>query len=286
MEGRRVMRGKDEVQCCLYKKPLRRCEMLRRIFSKSSGNIVSQKPHGFTLIELLVVVAIIAILAAMLLPALSQARERARTALCANNMKQLMLAWHMYINDYDEILPPGNDAVYRFTGKLYPDDWPPSCWWPYIMRNYINMPDLQSGYWATIPSKYSKGILRCPSNRNAGGRLFYQLEVHYGMPTCNIGGRNFGSLMPYKKFSQIKYPSKQIVFADAGPIDVGYAGSVWFNNNNFLGNLRVDLRHNNMANFAFADGHVETLTYQQAKSPSDSEWYYYLPWGWPIRGGW
>ena len=68
------------------------------------------KKRSFTLIELLVVIAIIAILAAILMPALSSARDRARTSTCTNNLKQLSLAYGAYIDDYNGFLVPDNPS--------------------------------------------------------------------------------------------------------------------------------------------------------------------------------
>ena len=91
-------------------------------------NVCPKHKGGFTLIELLVVVAIIAILAAMLLPALFRARGMARKAVCMSNLKQLGLALHMYVQDWDDQMPyvgdpfasPAEDMRSWWPSEIYP----------------------------------------------------------------------------------------------------------------------------------------------------------------------
>ena len=228
--------------------------MLRRIFSKSSDrNIVSQKPHGFTLIELLVVVAIIAILAAMLLPALSQARERARQAVCMNNMKQWGLAFEMYLNDYNDYFPPSRN-LQAFPWKY---------WYDYLCKYVGKENPSLPGY--LINREYNNTLKNCPTKTiySVPKRLSYTADCQpdYAMnadlgPYINTDGTIDTPGEKAFKISRITKPSKTLLLIDGRYGYGGILADIYYTNPSVTW-CSVDYRHSKGTNILFVDSHAE-----------------------------
>jgi prepilin-type N-terminal cleavage/methylation domain-containing protein/prepilin-type processing-associated H-X9-DG protein len=157
---------------------------------------------AFTLIELLVVIAIIGILAALLLPALSSARERGRSAVCVSNLRQIGLAIGMYTDDNNDYFPPG------FTGT---SDW------PLLVAPYISKTQTAYGNTGTISSS---GAFLCPSGVRTKGSL--PIRLMYSGHTLLMPNTATYSL--YRR-ARISRPAEIVLVADGTQQSVFYAGT-------------------------------------------------------------
>jgi prepilin-type N-terminal cleavage/methylation domain-containing protein/prepilin-type processing-associated H-X9-DG protein len=203
------------------------------------GKFTEGKRLGFTLIELLVVMAIIAILAALLLPALSRSKESARRIVCINHLKQLALATAMYVLDNEGYYPSSNT----------PEKWPQA-----IRPGYDNL-----------------RLLVCPDDPSTTGAATNIASADSAPRSFLLNGwTDYFDSLPQPVLSEImpesviQYPSETIVF---GEKEEGQG--------DFLMDLRTSnqltvleqQRHAGGANYAFADGSARLLAFGRTLSP-------------------
>jgi prepilin-type N-terminal cleavage/methylation domain-containing protein/prepilin-type processing-associated H-X9-DG protein len=202
-------------------------------------NCISGHPHresGFTLIELLTVIAIISLLAAILFPVFSRARENARRASCMSNLKQIGLAMLQYTQDYDEKFPLG------WTSTTQPR-------WDARIDPYLK----------------SRQIFVCPSAS--------QLSIGYG---CNMwavcgGAVTVGTATVLKSISQAEFSrSAEVWMVTESTGDQ----RIWqYSLTPGSGSVeRVAERHFDGVNCVFVDGHVKWVRYEILSTNKDDIW--------------
>lgn len=233
------------------------------------------KARAFTLVELLIVITIIAILAALLLPALSKSKAKAESIACLNNLKQLQFCWQMYVGDNDDLLPPNNFVYEIYSQQAISQG---ASWCLGNTRTDTTTTNIENGM--LFQYNRSVAIYHCPSDKSTveapDGTKLSQLRTRsYNMSQSVNGYPEYypglsASIPSFKKSTQIKdpHPSKLIVFIEVhedGILDslFGIPTQHWDNSLNWW-DLPAN-RHLQGCNFSFADGHVERWKWKVPK---------------------
>ncbi len=247
------------------------------------------KQRGFTLIELLVVIAIIALLLAILMPALQRVKKQARDVICKTNLKEYGLAGRMYLDDNDGSFP------YSFTW-LCKDFGFVGCGWHDARKNLVDNPDRAGELW---PYLKDKDIHMCPE--------FYVVARMVGCPMCNgrtipiepqysysmnsyLNGDAWGAvpakyrtnMEKVRKESQVVNSARVFFFSEENPWSIPGLSIAGINDNNLRSTPRPtdcfatyhmapsgDL-NKGFANAVFVDSHVERVSAYPSGPPGNT----------------
>ena len=228
-----------------------------------------RKKRRFTLIELLVVIAIIAILAGMLLPALNQAREKAKAISCTNNMNQIGKAFLLYAGDHSDYF------VFQQDGTL-----------PWSSHLLTPRPDQDASGFERSGNYAPWTVATCPaapfpgnsSWQGCNGLLDYKYGSDFYSNSTNQPDRLLKDVLGdfvvcpanpeyvsrFYHLPKVKKPTETVLYGDSGKIGTETA-QCYFRTNDGDTEPRLALRHSRRGNVLFFDGHVASLDKNELK---------------------